>query len=241
VDASSTGPRRGGHPRRLCLGCRGPVEGPGRGREERSRESGCMTTPGPGAVQAPGLRHRVMGGFIGNVVEWYDFALYGYLAGVIAPVLVPRDTPTGRADRHVRHRRGGLPHATARGRGLRVVRIPPRPGADDSDLGRDDGAAHAPARSSALVLECRDARAGAAGRRAPGAGRVRRRRVLVLGNLSRRDRARGQARPHRQLGQHRVDDRFTPGCRRGRPRHECRRRRDPRRVGVAPAVPWGAR
>ena len=28
-------------------------------------------------AQAPNLRHRVMAGFIGNVVEWYDFALYG--------------------------------------------------------------------------------------------------------------------------------------------------------------------
>ena len=35
-----------------------------------------------------------MGGFIGNVVEWYDFALYGYLAGVIAPVFFPASTPT---------------------------------------------------------------------------------------------------------------------------------------------------
>ena len=35
-----------------------------------------------------------MGGFIGNVVEWYDFALYGYLAGVIAPVFFPADSPT---------------------------------------------------------------------------------------------------------------------------------------------------
>jgi MHS family proline/betaine transporter-like MFS transporter len=30
-----------------------------------------------------------MAGFIGNVVEWYDFALYGYLAGVIAPIFFP--------------------------------------------------------------------------------------------------------------------------------------------------------
>lgn len=30
-----------------------------------------------------------MAGFIGNVVEWYDFALYGYLAGVISPVFFP--------------------------------------------------------------------------------------------------------------------------------------------------------
>lgn len=39
------------------------------------------------------LRHRIMAGFIGNVVEWYDFALYGYLAGVIAPVFFPLATP----------------------------------------------------------------------------------------------------------------------------------------------------
>ncbi|PHP68385.1 MFS transporter [Zhengella mangrovi] len=35
-----------------------------------------------------------MAGFIGNVVEWYDFALYGYLAGVIAPVFFPAGNPT---------------------------------------------------------------------------------------------------------------------------------------------------
>ena len=43
---------------------------------------------------APELRHRVMAGFIGNVVEWYDFALYGYLAGIIAPVFFPAEDPT---------------------------------------------------------------------------------------------------------------------------------------------------
>jgi MHS family proline/betaine transporter-like MFS transporter len=35
-----------------------------------------------------------MAGFIGNVVEWYDFALYGYLAGVLAPVFFPAHSPT---------------------------------------------------------------------------------------------------------------------------------------------------
>jgi MHS family proline/betaine transporter-like MFS transporter len=34
-----------------------------------------------------------MAGFIGNVVEWYDFALYGYLAGIIAPLFFPADDP----------------------------------------------------------------------------------------------------------------------------------------------------
>jgi MHS family proline/betaine transporter-like MFS transporter len=47
-----------------------------------------MTKPQP-----PQLRHRIMAGFIGNVVEWYDFALYGYLAGVIAPVFFPASNP----------------------------------------------------------------------------------------------------------------------------------------------------
>lgn len=47
-----------------------------------------------GDPEAPELRHRVMAGYIGNVVEWYDFALYGYLAGVIAPVFFPADDPT---------------------------------------------------------------------------------------------------------------------------------------------------
>jgi MHS family proline/betaine transporter-like MFS transporter len=42
----------------------------------------------------PELRHRIMAGYIGNVVEWYDFALYGYLAGVIAPVFFPSENPT---------------------------------------------------------------------------------------------------------------------------------------------------
>ncbi|MEC9312754.1 MAG: MFS transporter, partial [Pseudomonadota bacterium] len=47
-----------------------------------------------GAIQDPELRHRIMAGFIGNVVEWYDFALYGYLAGIIAPVFFPSQDPT---------------------------------------------------------------------------------------------------------------------------------------------------
>jgi MHS family proline/betaine transporter-like MFS transporter len=53
-----------------------------------------MTVAADSAPQEPELRHRIMAGFIGNVVEWYDFALYGYLAGIIAPVFFPADAPT---------------------------------------------------------------------------------------------------------------------------------------------------
>ena len=42
----------------------------------------------------PELRHRISAGLIGNVVEWYDFALYGYLAGIIAPIFFPEHDPT---------------------------------------------------------------------------------------------------------------------------------------------------
>lgn len=50
--------------------------------------------PETSTVKPPALRHRIIAGYIGNVVEWYDFALYGYLAGVIAPVFFPPENPT---------------------------------------------------------------------------------------------------------------------------------------------------
>ncbi|MFP1632505.1 MFS transporter [Zhengella sp. ZM62] len=53
-----------------------------------------MSANGGQGPQQPELRHRIMAGFIGNVVEWYDFALYGFLAGVIAPVFFPAGSPT---------------------------------------------------------------------------------------------------------------------------------------------------
>jgi MHS family proline/betaine transporter-like MFS transporter len=52
-----------------------------------------MTPRAASRPQPPELRHRVMAGFIGNVVEWYDFAVYGYLAGIIAPVFFPASDP----------------------------------------------------------------------------------------------------------------------------------------------------
>ncbi|WP_163144066.1 MFS transporter, partial [Arhodomonas sp. KWT] len=42
-----------------------------------------------------GQRHTaLLAGFIGNVVEWYDFALYGYMAGILAGLFFPGDNPT---------------------------------------------------------------------------------------------------------------------------------------------------
>lgn len=36
----------------------------------------------------------IVAGFIGNVVEWYDFALYGYMAGILAGLFFPSDNET---------------------------------------------------------------------------------------------------------------------------------------------------
>jgi MHS family proline/betaine transporter-like MFS transporter len=57
---------------------------------ERSHAAGGVRV----SAAPPTLRHRIMAGFVGNVLEWYDFALYGYLAGIIAPVFFPEDNPT---------------------------------------------------------------------------------------------------------------------------------------------------
>ncbi len=39
-------------------------------------------------------RRARLAGVIGNVVEWYDFALYGYLAAIIGRLFFPGDNPT---------------------------------------------------------------------------------------------------------------------------------------------------
>ncbi|MGD8354028.1 MAG: MFS transporter [Pseudomonadota bacterium] len=36
----------------------------------------------------------LLAGFIGNVVEWYDFALYGYMAGILSGLFFPEDNST---------------------------------------------------------------------------------------------------------------------------------------------------
>ncbi|MGD9263198.1 MAG: MFS transporter, partial [Methyloceanibacter sp.] len=40
-------------------------------------------------------RRLILAGLIGNVMEWYDFALYGYFAAVIAPLFFPASSPSG--------------------------------------------------------------------------------------------------------------------------------------------------
>ena len=40
-------------------------------------------------MQPPNTRRIVAAGTIGNVLEWYDFAIYGYFAATIGRVFFP--------------------------------------------------------------------------------------------------------------------------------------------------------
>jgi MFS transporter, MHS family, proline/betaine transporter len=46
------------------------------------------------AVKKQPLFKVVIPGLIGNVLEWYDFALYGYFASIISPLFFPSDNKT---------------------------------------------------------------------------------------------------------------------------------------------------
>ncbi|GAB3435646.1 MFS transporter [Phycicoccus ginsengisoli] len=48
----------------------------------------------PRAVTPLVLRRVVAASFIGNFVEWFDYAVYGYLATVVARVFFPESSPT---------------------------------------------------------------------------------------------------------------------------------------------------
>ncbi len=41
----------------------------------------------------PAMKRTLLAGAIGNVLEWYDFALYGYFAPVFAALFFPSDSP----------------------------------------------------------------------------------------------------------------------------------------------------
>ena len=57
-----------------------------------------MTSPPPGSDTGPpgpaALRRVVAASFVGNLVEWFDYAVYGYLATTIAAVFFPAGSPT---------------------------------------------------------------------------------------------------------------------------------------------------
>lgn len=51
-------------------------------------------TAGENAKKGTGLRSAVVGGAIGNFIEWYDWAIYGFLSGIFAHQIFPSSDPT---------------------------------------------------------------------------------------------------------------------------------------------------
>ncbi|MEM1111141.1 MAG: MFS transporter [Pseudomonadota bacterium] len=61
----------------------------------RTRRQNTITSKGEQAVNDPSRSKRVLAtGLIGNVLEWYDFAVYGFFATIIAGHFFPADNPT---------------------------------------------------------------------------------------------------------------------------------------------------
>ena len=109
---------------------------------------------GEASAPAWSLRRIVTAGVIGNVLEWYDFAVYGFFAPILAAQFFPADDPRRVAARRFRDVRRRIPDAP-RGRcAVRAHRRSLWPRARADPLDRDDGdpdRAHGPAADLATI------------------------------------------------------------------------------------------
>lgn len=105
------------------------------------REDTTMTTQD---VDTRTLRRVIAAASIGNFVEWFDFAAYGFLATILTREFFPERRSDDRAAEDVRRVCGGVRVPSARRPGVRRDRRPDRPQAharaDDPDDGRVDDA-----------------------------------------------------------------------------------------------------
>src|ERR1044071_8405838 len=53
-----------------------------------------MTSESLGPQPAPSMRRMIVAAMIGNVLEWFDFVVYGFFAVTIAEVFFPANNPT---------------------------------------------------------------------------------------------------------------------------------------------------
>ena len=79
------------------------------------------------ASARPGLPSVIVAATIGNVLEWFDFLVYGFFAVTIAEVVLSGRQPDGLAADHLRHLRACLPGAAARGDHRRHLQRSRRP------------------------------------------------------------------------------------------------------------------
>lgn len=45
------------------------------------------------SVATPSSFHRTLVGVVGNIMEWYDFAVYGFFAAILGRQFFPSDDP----------------------------------------------------------------------------------------------------------------------------------------------------
>ena len=136
-------------------------------------------------------RHRrssraVTAAVVGNILEWFDFGTYAFLATVIAESDVPDRRRLRRDARHLRRVRSRLRGASARRDHLRLARRQERPQVDAHLRHAADGRRHALHGAAADVCVHRHHGADPAGRGAHAAGHFRRRRTGQRGRVSRR-------------------------------------------------------
>jgi MFS transporter, MHS family, proline/betaine transporter len=53
-----------------------------------------MTNEALAPKPAPSMHRMIVAAMIGNVLEWFDFVVYGFFAVTIAEVFFPADNPT---------------------------------------------------------------------------------------------------------------------------------------------------
>src|SRR5690349_22705128 len=62
------------------------------GKQNRGEKT---MTAAAAPIEVTGVEYRraITAGVIGNVLEWYDFGVYGYLVPTISTLFFPRDNP----------------------------------------------------------------------------------------------------------------------------------------------------
>ena len=123
---------------------------------------------------------------IGNVLEWYDFAVYAYVAVDIAKKFFPQGDPDHRAAGDLPRLRARLRGPAARRHHHRPDRRHPRAQDRAADHNRPDGDRHRDDRPIADLRLDRHRGAAAAGGRPAAAGFLGRRRMGRLDRLHRR-------------------------------------------------------
>ena len=145
-------------------------------------------------------RRVIAAGAIGNVLEWYDFAIYGYFAAAIGRAFFPQEDPVAQVLAAFGIFAVGYPDAAGGRRAGRLYRRPLRPPHRAHLLGDGDGDPDLPGRRPAGLPHAGRGRADPAHAPAHDPGPVGRRRIHDLDRLHGRACAARPARPDRRHG-----------------------------------------